>query len=78
MQINSIKTFILRVLHLYVDGFKDLSNWGRKVWIIILIKLFVIFVIIRLLLMPDVLKKDFKTDEQRSKHILEILTNPNR
>ncbi|MFO7616766.1 MAG: DUF4492 domain-containing protein, partial [Bacteroidales bacterium] len=44
-----------RVLRFYVDGFRNMSKWGRNLWIIILIKLFILFVIIRLLFMPDFL-----------------------
>lgn len=69
------RTLLFRIWRFYIDGFKDLSNWGRSVWIIILIKLFILFVVIRLFFMPDVLKKNFETDEQRSHHILENLTN---
>ena len=61
----------------YLDGFKNLSSWGRSVWIIILIKLFILFVVIRLLFMPDVLKKNYKTDDQRASHVLENLTTLN-
>lgn len=69
------RSVIYRFWRFYVDGFKDLSVWGRNVWIIILIKLFILFVVIRLFFMPDVLRKNFKTDEQRSRHVLENLTN---
>jgi hypothetical protein len=75
---KSERSVILKVWHFYIDGFKDLSSWGRSVWIIILIKLFILFVIIRLLFMPDILKKNYKTDEQRSLHVLETLTNSNQ
>lgn len=68
---------ILKIWRFYIDGFQDLSVWGRSVWIIILIKLFILFVIIRLFFMPDFLKKNYKTDEQRSRHVLENLTNSN-
>lgn len=74
---HSDKSLFYRIWRFYIDGFKDLSVWGRKVWIIILIKLFILFAIIRLLFMPDFLKKNFKTDEQRSKHVLENLTTYN-
>jgi hypothetical protein len=70
------KSLIFRIWRFYIDGFRDLSVWGRNVWIIIIIKLFIMFVIIRLLFMPDFLKKNFKNDEQRSKHVLENLTTP--
>lgn len=71
------RSVILKIWRFYIDGFKDLSVWGRNVWIIILIKLFILFVIIRLFFMPDFLKKNYKTDEQRSRHVLENLTNSN-
>lgn len=33
--------------HLYRDGFRQMT-WGRTLWVIILLKLFVIFVVLRL------------------------------
>jgi len=77
MQSNGKRPLIVRVWLFYINGFKDLSSWGRSVWLIILIKVFIMFAIIRLFFMPDVLKKNFQTDEQRSKHVLENLTTPN-
>ena len=71
------RSLVFRIGRFYIDGFKDLSMWGRSVWIIILIKLFIIFVIIRMFFMPDVLKKNYKTDEQRSQYVLENLTTAN-
>lgn len=50
-------------------------TWGKSVWIIILIKVFVIFFILRIFFFPDILKKDFNTDEERGQHVLENLTN---
>ncbi len=52
-----------------------MSNWGRQVWLIILIKLFIMFVILKLFFFPDFLKTNFKTDKERSDHVLEILTD---
>lgn len=74
---KSVRSVLYSAWRFYIDGFKDLSVWGRSVWIIILIKLFIMFVIIRLIFMPDVLKKNYKTDEQRSQHVLENLTETN-
>jgi hypothetical protein len=48
--------------------------WGRRVWIIILIKLFVIFLILKLFFFPDFLKKNYDTDEERSEYVLDQLT----
>ena len=59
----------------YYDGFRNMSLWGRKVWIIILIKLFVIFLILKLFFFHDFLKSRFENDEKRGTYVLEQLTN---
>ena len=41
-KINLILNPVKKVFRFYYDGFCDMSSWGRKVWIIILIKLFII------------------------------------
>jgi hypothetical protein len=48
--------------------------WGRQVWIIILVKLFILFVILKIFFFPDLLKRDFDSDEQRSEYVIEQLT----
>lgn len=60
---------------LYIDGFRNLSSWGKKIWIIILIKLFIIFAILRIFFFPDILKEKYDTDKQRSEHVLDQLIN---
>jgi uncharacterized membrane protein len=70
------QNIILKIWHFYFDGFKHMGSWGRQVWIIILIKLFIMFVILRLFFFPDFLNSNFRTDAERSEHVLEILTEP--
>jgi len=69
---------INKVFRFYSDGFRDMSAWGRKVWIIILVKLFIIFLILKVFFFPDILKKEFATDEQRSEYVLDQLTKISR
>lgn len=64
-----------RVFLFYYNGFRSMT-WGRSLWAIILIKLFVMFVILKLFFFPNVLKRNFETDEERAGHVLEQLTNP--
>ena len=66
---------IKKVYMFYYDGFRNMT-WGRKLWGIILIKLFIMFAILKLFFFPDILKKEFKDDEERSNHVLEQLINP--
>jgi len=64
---------IKKVFYFYYDGFRSMTV-GKRLWIIILIKLFIIFVIFKLFFFPDFLKTNFKTDQQRSNYVLEQLT----
>jgi hypothetical protein len=70
VRLNPVK----KVFSFYYDGFSDMSSWGRKVWIIILIKLFIIFAILKLFFFPDFLKKNFENEKQRSEYVLDQLT----
>jgi hypothetical protein len=73
---NSVYSAMNRLFRFYYDGFRNMSWWGKRVWIIILIKLFVIFIILRIFFFHDFLKKEYSTDNQRSEYVLEQLINP--
>jgi hypothetical protein len=62
-----------KIIEFYIDGFKGMS-WGRTLWAIILIKLFIIFFILKLLFFPNYLKKDFNTDKERGDYVIENFT----
>jgi len=65
---------VKKVFCFYYNGFRDMSSWGRKVWIIILIKLFIIFAVLKLFFFPDFLNKNFENEKQRSEYVLDQLT----
>jgi hypothetical protein len=54
--------FLYRVYDLYVDGFRHM-RLGRTLWAIILIKLFIIFVILKLFFFPNFLSQHAEGDE---------------
>ena len=64
-----------RLFRFYYDGFRNMSGWGRKVWLIIIIKLFIMFAILKLFFFPDFLKKKFENDKQRSEYVMDQLIN---
>ncbi|MGD0755913.1 MAG: DUF4492 domain-containing protein [Bacteroidales bacterium] len=68
-------SFLNRLFRFYYDGFRNMSGWGRKVWIIILIKLFIIIVILKIFFFQDFLYKNWHNDKERSDHVLDQLTN---
>jgi hypothetical protein len=63
----------IRIFRFYYDGFRSMTV-GRRLWLIILIKLFVFFILLRLFLFPDFLKSRFDTDRERGEYVLEQLT----
>lgn len=64
----SLQSGAKRVWSLYYDGFREMTV-GKTLWAIILIKLFIFFVIIKFLFFPNILNRDFDTDEQRADHV---------
>jgi hypothetical protein len=59
----------------YYEGFRDMSSWGKKVWTIIIIKLIIMFAILRILFFPDFLKSKFDNDKQRGEYVMDQLLN---
>jgi flagellar basal body-associated protein FliL len=64
-----------RVFHFYVDGFRNMT-WGRSLWIIILVKLFVMFVVLKIFFFPNFLKTNFNSNEDRSNYVIDEMTKP--
>ncbi len=69
------KNIFHNILSFYVEGFRNMTV-GKTLWIIILIKLFILFVILRLLFFPDFLKRNFSSDAERINYVIEELTKP--
>ena len=68
-----MKDLFTKIFLFYYQGFMKMKL-GKKLWTIILIKLIIIFFVLRIFFFPDFLKSNFQTDEQRSNHVLEQLT----
>lgn len=61
-------SLIRRVVSMYVDGFRSMTV-GKKLWIIILIKLFIIFFVLKLFFFSDTLESRYATDAERSEAV---------
>jgi len=62
-----------KIFWFYVDGFRSMTV-GRKLWIIILIKLFIMFGILKLFFFKDFLGTRFTTDEEKASYVIKELT----
>lgn len=54
-----------RIISFYIDGFRSMTV-GRKLWVLILIKLAIIFLVFKLFFFPDLLSRDYSTDQERA------------
>lgn len=54
------------VWRFYVDGFRNMT-WGRPLWYIIILKLVILFAVLRVFFFEPVLAG--KTEEQKSDHV---------
>jgi uncharacterized membrane protein len=70
-----ILTVVNRIFSFYYDGFRNMSGWGKNVWIIIVIKLFIMFAILRVFFFQDFLMTKYDNNKQRSEYVLDQLIN---
>ena len=72
---KSVKSgFWSRALDLYVDGFRSMTV-GKTLWLIIAIKLFIFFVVIKILFFPDFLSSKSDSDEGKAQYVREQFIN---
>ncbi|MDR1561935.1 MAG: DUF4492 domain-containing protein [Dysgonamonadaceae bacterium] len=57
---------------MYVDGFKNLS-WGKPLWVIILVKLFIMFAVLKVFFFRNPLN-EFDSEKEKSEYIYNELT----
>lgn len=65
--------WLSRIVDLYIDGFRNMKV-GKELWLLIALKLLLLFGVMKVFFFPDVLQTQFQTDEARSQHVLENLT----
>lgn len=58
----------VRIYRFYRDGFRSMTV-GRYLWAMILIKLFILFFVFKLFFFPNILQRDYSTDEQRAEAV---------
>ena len=66
------KNYLVAVWRFYMEGFRGLTL-GRTLWLLILIKLFIIFFILKLFFFPSFLKG--KTAEEKEEFVGAELVN---
>jgi len=70
-------SFFRKAFYLYFDGFKNMSSLGKKLWIIVIVKLFIMFAILKFVFFPNFLNSNFETEKDKSEYVINSLTNKN-
>ncbi len=65
---------IKNIAKFYINGFKNLEKLGVRLWVVILIKLFIMFVILKIFFFQDFLDNKFDNDKDKSEYIFEQIT----
>ena len=60
-----------KIARFYIDGFRSMTL-GRTLWAVILIKLFIMFAVLKLFFFPDFLAG--QSPEERSRSVMKELT----
>ena len=55
--------FLYRVFDLYYDGFRSMTL-GKTLWLVILIKLFIMFFVLKLFFFPNFIKEHSKGGDE--------------
>ena len=66
-------TKLRKIFYFYVEGFQSM-RLGKSLWLLIAIKLFILFAVMKWLFFPNFLETHFKSDSERSDYVLEQLT----
>ena len=72
LYICAMPALLRKIYRFYLEGFKNMTV-GKTLWVIIVIKLAVMFLILKVFFFRDALA-DYKTPEEKSKHVIEQLT----
>jgi len=65
---------IKKVYKFYYEGFTQMSNSSKKLWLIIFIKLIIMFAILKLFFFENFLNSRFDNDKEKSEYISKQLT----
>jgi len=74
-EVNMLSHYPMMIFRFYRDGFRRMTL-GKTLWKIILIKLFIMFAVLKMFFFPNYLSTNFSTDQERADHVIEQITGP--
>ena len=69
-----MKETLSKIYALYADGFRSMTV-GRSLWLIIIIKLVILFAVLKVFFFPDLLSSNYDNDTDRAEAVRSTLTD---
>lgn len=66
--------YLKKIFSFYYIGFREMPSWGKKLWLIIIIKLIIMFAVLKLFFFNSYLGSRFDTDEEKIEYVSKELT----
>lgn len=67
-----IKKYLKNISNLYIDGFRRMKL-GKSLWLVIAVKLLIMFGILKVFIFDESLNSKFKTDEAKADFVISNL-----
>lgn len=65
--------FLSKIFYLYYNGFRNMTL-GKSLWLVIILKLLIIFGFLKIFIYDKSLKTNFQTQEEKSEFVSKNLT----
>lgn len=72
---GKIRGFFTRAWNLYYDGFRNMTI-GKTLWVIIIVKLIIIFIVLRLFFFPNHIKENADEGQEPEFVGKELISRP--
>ena len=63
-----------KIFSFYLEGFRNMSKSSKRLWLIIFIKLFIMFAILKIFFFKDFLNTRFDSQKEKSEYVSKQLT----
>ena len=67
------RNIVSRITRFYVEGFKSMTNVGRSLWLLIIIKVIIMFAVLKIFFFPDILSDTYNDDGERAEAVRNAL-----
>lgn len=68
------RNIVSRITRFYVEGFKSMTNVGRSLSLLIIIKVIIMFAVLKIFFFPNILSDTYNDDGERAEAVRNALT----